>query len=421
VGSIQVYEHQRLQLGDQVNGLTFTASHFQALINFHHQRSTKYYKLIHRGVQFSHYVGVLQVGELTIEILPKIGQHNSGKPAQWQRLLIDMLAYCQFIKLEAHTTARQSLQPNAILDLYLSIFVSEVEQLMRQGLIKQYYRDRANLKSLKGRLVIPVQIRKNIAHQERFFVDVEQYGYDHLLHQIIGAALQMIQRLPISAALYARVSGVLNRFPAITIPVALPSWYDLRPFDRKQQPYRKAVDIALMLLHNYHPGLRAGSHHVLAILFDMNLLFEEYIYQQLLRQSADGVSIYRQLTKAFWGRRFLKPDLLVVIGQERFVLDTKWKLATRAAPSMADLRQVYAYTNQFDAKHGVLLYPAADSPAATSTRAIPFEPGLSGNRKIDCQLLFVQLMKAGRLNRQIGEELLEIMSKHKMAKASIRR
>ena len=409
VNTIQIYEHQRLKLGDQINGIAFTQQHFEALIHFQEQHTGKYYKLIHRGVQFQHYVGVLQVGDLTIEILPKIGQYYNEKPAHWQRVLIDMLAYCQFIKLESHTTANQALQPHAILDLYLSIFVSEVEQLMRQGLVKQYYRDKANLKSLKGRLVIPVHIRKNTAHQERFFVDVEQYGHDHLLHQILGAALQMIQRLPISPTLNGRVLRLLNRFPNITPLKPFPTLQDQPPLNRKQQRYKKAVDIALMLLHNYHPGLRAGSHNVLAILFDMNLLFEEYIYQQLLRHSTTEVKIYRQLAKAFWGRRFLKPDLLVEIEQERFVLDTKWKLATRTTPGMADLRQIYAYTNQFDAKHGILLYPAVESLSEKQSQAIPFAPSLSNNINIDCQLLFIQLIKEERLNREIGKELVEVM------------
>lgn len=53
--------------------------------------------------------------------------------------------------------------------------------------------------------------------------------------------------------------------------------------NRKTKAYGKAIQIAKMLILNYSPDIRSGQENMLTLLFDMNKLWEEYIYRMLVR------------------------------------------------------------------------------------------------------------------------------------------
>ena len=79
---IQVFEHQQLKIGDQ----GFLKSHWEALGLYNESHENKFFVLTPKGVKFNQYVGVLQVGGITIEILPKISKTaENNDRAKWQK------------------------------------------------------------------------------------------------------------------------------------------------------------------------------------------------------------------------------------------------------------------------------------------------------------------------------------------------
>ncbi|HNU62307.1 MAG: hypothetical protein M0R67_00860 [Candidatus Cloacimonas sp.] len=44
------------------------------------------------------------------------------------------------------------------------------------------------------------------------------------------------------------------------------------------------MDIARLLLCNYHPDLKSDRNNVLTLMFDMNLLWESFIYHSIRKQ-----------------------------------------------------------------------------------------------------------------------------------------
>ena len=137
----------------------------------------------------------------------------------------------------------------------------------------------------------------------------------------------------------------------------------------------------------------------------MNLLFEEYVYRKLKNLESRDWQVRRQLQKTFWKRRRIQPDIVIHTAGQSFVLDTKWKVLKMTRPSMEDLRQLYVYCRYFDARKGLLLYPKvydlADQPAAAFETVGEEED----HEPYYCQLSFLQLIKNGQLNREIGAEI----------------
>lgn len=401
---LKVFEYQSIRLGEQNNGIVFNKKHLQALAQFLDQKPHPYYQLIYQGVKFSHYVGAIQVGDLTIEILPKADKNASPDINLWQGVLLDMLKSCRLLKVETLSSAWLQLRPNSILELYFDLFLNEVEHLLRQGLLKAYQRKEGNVSSLKGRLIFQKHLHHNLAHQERFYTNHEKYDYSHLLNQIILKGLYVLKKLLISPSLAARLQRVLVHFPTIPDFNITEKQVQQISFNRKTVRYQTALEIARLLIFNYSPDIRGGQHDLLALLFDMNLLFEEYVYQQFRRLSSDELRVKRQQMKPFWNRRYIQPDIVLTFRGKNYVLDTKWKVLKKVQPNMQDLKQLLIYCQYFEAEQGILLYPKVHDLA--DLKPVVYD----GDDRYSCGLHFLKIIgHDGRLNLKMGQDILDFL------------
>jgi 5-methylcytosine-specific restriction enzyme subunit McrC len=174
--SIVTYEFTTLPINDE--------RLLSALEAFYGQNGVPYYDLVRGGVRFKQFVGVIQAGAYTIEVLPKIDKHD-GEDYVWQTILVDMLRQSGMVKTDAPTSANLKLKSNSILELYFEMFISECEYILHRGLIKRYRKKEGNRNALKGLLVFGKHISQNITHKERFYVNYSDYDVEHLINQIL--------------------------------------------------------------------------------------------------------------------------------------------------------------------------------------------------------------------------------------------
>lgn len=355
---IHVFEHEKIRFdkGDK----RLSEKQFKALEKFYGE-GCPYFDLLHHGVVFKEYVGVLQVGNTIIEVLPKADKH--GDADQWRAVLIGMLRAVGMIDIHAPSSANLQVKANSILDLYLELFVQEMEYLVHQGLIKKYIKKEGNAPSLKGSLHFPKHIQQNLVHQERFYVRYTTYEVHHLLHQILYKCLILIKRINNNVFLNSRIGSLMLNFPEQADLKITEATFQKINFNRKTEPYRKAIEIARLLLLNYHPDLSKGRNDVLAIMFDMNLLWEKFVFVSLRKHVPPDTRISPQSKKPFWKpekgyKTTIRPDIVINFQNgESIVLDTKWKNLYGEKPSSDDLRQMYVYNRYFGAKKSALVYP----------------------------------------------------------------
>ena len=239
---------------------------------------------------------------------------------------------------------------------------------------------------------------------------VTAFAHAHLFNQVLQEALKVLQQVRLSPLLKSKLQQVLTIFPKISPYQVQPKDFDQLFQIQKYRPYWDLLNISRLILLNFSPDIRSGQHHLFALLFDMNKLFEEYIFWKLKALENEQVKIYRQVSKPFWQRRTIRPDLVIQINEQKYVLDTKWKVLQHQSPSMEDLKQLYIYCQYFGAERGILLYPKVYP--TNNSPMIAFQPAQHQNMPIQGQIIFLDILTEQQmLNKNIGKELLELLSK----------
>lgn len=354
---ITVFEHEKLFF----NLKNEKEKKLHDALEIYHGNQTPFFKLIRNGVQFNEHVGVIQVGKTTVEVLPKADKAGEDK---WRNLLIGMIKTVWGFDVKSTGSSTLKLKSNSILELYYELFISELEYLLHRGLIKRYRKNEGNQTSLKGALQFSKHITQNLVHKERFYVNYSQYSNEHTIHEILFKTIQLLKKINTNSVLNGRIGALTLNFPEMKDIKVNESTFNKIVYDRKNQHYKVALDIAKLLLLNYHPDISKGRHDVLALMFDMNSLWEQF-FLVTLKTKLKTHLVTSQVTKSFWKPTSgysskMRPDIILKCkeSQESFVLDTKWKNLNGYNPSPEDLRQMYVYHRFYQAKKVALVYPS---------------------------------------------------------------
>ena len=408
---ITVYEHDRLTT-DQAS---FKTRHLNALLKLNEYHNFDYFDPIPNGVKFKQYVGIIQVDGLSIEILPKADKDNNS--ADWKGLLLQMLKACGHLKASSAGAANVKRQHLNLLEVYFELYLTEIEILIHRGLVKKYRKNTGNVKALKGKLEFAGNIRHNLVHKERFYTTHQVYDYDHLLHQTLAHALEILEQFSKGSYLFDRCKRVLLNFPNTTPLKVTKKQIEGIVLNRKTAPYSQALELARLIILNYSPDISTGREKMISLLFDMNRLWEEFILIQIRKELAGtSYSVKGQDSQTFIGSNYLKPDVVIQHDEDPkkvYIIDTKWKRPTNHSSSISDLRQMYAYNRFWKAKKAMLLYPGESKN--NSFRPFETEDFFRDNDQTTsithlCKSGFVSILdQDNKLSDTIGKQVLNLL------------
>jgi len=326
------------------------------MVKFNELHQNKYFTIIHQGIRFGSYVGVIQIGGLTIEILPKADNNENADKNLWQNVLLNMLKVCKKIQVESISETQLKKRYHSILDVYFELYLNETERLVKKGLIKKYRKNQSNQNALKGKLLFAQNIQKNLVHKEHFYCEHQVYDKNHLLHQILYKGLLVLKTF-VNDSLKDKLNRLLFEFQNIENVNIQKKHFDKVIIDRKNHDYQKAIDIAKIIILNYSPSLNYGNENLLTLLFDMNALWEEYIFRILQKHKTEEIEVSFQNSDKFWENKRIRPDIVLKTKDDIFVIDTKWKIIEANNPSDEDLKQMFVYNLHWKAEKTLLLYP----------------------------------------------------------------
>ena len=363
-------EFEYLQYKDNTKDNFIKKETFDSLEKFvlENEKTAQYLKITTKNgfgkvLQAQNYVGVIQTKDgTTIEILPKIKNATTEKSKD---ILIKMLKTLKNSPFKNLSVANLKSSKIPLFEIFISMFLEELTVLVRNGIKSDYISKEENLKFLKGKLKISEQIKYNTIHKERFFVQYEEFISNRVENRLIKTTLQYLYNKSKLNKNQQRIREFLFVFDEIEISHNIKTDFSKIKLNRQMKDYEQVLLWCKTFLFENSFSPYKGNDIAFALLFDMNLLFESFVYSYLKKSSnfQDIKSQDRTHHLAYEngiGRFRLKPD--IVINGGKIIADTKWKILSEDKAYNGvlqdDMYQLYAYGTKYDNCEKIyLIYP----------------------------------------------------------------
>ena len=309
-------------------------------------------------IQAKSYVGVLQTKSgLTIEILPKIADKNDAERSK--TVFIKMLRMLKNFPFKSSNLASLKTQNLPLLEIFISMFLCELEALVKKGIKSDYVALEENLNFLKGKLNIKEQIKKNSIHKERFYVGYSEFLSDIKINRIIKSTLKFLYKKSNSSKNQQKIREFLFMFDEVSTCDDYKNFFAKLVINRQVRHYEQTLLWCKIFLLNNSFTPHKGDDLALALLFDMNALFESYVGDFIKKSFPDAILQHSEKHLVEDPKSFkLRPDIFL---KGKFIADTKWKIiSSRDDISQADLYQLYAYGKKHECDKLHLIYPKID-------------------------------------------------------------
>lgn len=306
-------------------------------------------------IQARNYVGVLQTkGGLTIEILPKIADKNDAERSK--AVFIKMLRTLKNFPFKSSNLASLKTQNLPLLEIFISMFLSELEALVKRGIKSDYVPLEDNLNFLKGKLNINEQIKRNSIHKERFYVGYREFLSDIKINRIIKTTLKFLYKKSNSSKNQQKIRELLFIFDEVLECDDYKNFFAKLVINRQVKHYEQTLLWCKIFLLNNSFTPHKGDDLGFALLFDMNALFESYVGNFIKKSFPDTILQHSEKHLVEDPKSFkLRPDIFL---EGKFIADTKWKIISSSNDiSQADLYQLYAYGKKHECSNLYLIYP----------------------------------------------------------------
>ncbi len=348
-------------------------------------------------LQAQNYCGVIQTKDgTTIEILPKITNVDSDEESK--KILFKMLKTLKQSPFKNLNTANLKNAKLPLLEIFISMFLEELSKLIKRGLKSDYISKEENLFFLKGKLKISEQIKHNTIHKERFHVEYQEFLSNRIENRLIKTTLEYLYKKSKSNKNQQRIREFLFVFDEIDITHSFETDFQKVKLDRQMKDYELVLLWCKTFLLDNSFSPYKGNDIAFALLFDMNFLFESYVYAYLKKAgnfnniTAQDKKHHLAYLDGETSKFLLKPD--IVIGDGLIIADTKWKLLCKdknhQGVSQSDMYQLYAYGTKYtQCEDMYLIYPKDEEIEANSYNYFK----TTDQKKLHLNILFFDVQK----------------------------
>ena len=370
---ITLIEHESLPIiTERVRGQrALSAEHAKALEKLEQRLPAKTFSWGHRSIKFSNYCGVICLGNLSLQILPKI-YGKETEPGACRNALIKMLIKARRLKPKHGGTAKIALQKKTLLDVFILDFCDQLHAELLQGMIHEYIEQKENLNVLRGRIRLKQQLKVNLIHQERTYCIYDELTTDNPHNRVIKYVLRLMIKIATGVTARKQLNELIMRYDKISDVKVDLGMVDSLNFNRSTNRYNNIFKQCRWFIQGLNPDVLVGCDSCITLLFNMDQLFEAYVANIFRRLAwSDGIFMREQGPQKYMMRRndkdeqlfLMKPDMVFLDKENRLVAiaDAKWKILDdrekKLGISQNDLYQMAGYAIRYQVDRLALIYP----------------------------------------------------------------
>lgn len=329
-------------------------------------------KVTASGIEATSWVGVIKYKNLHFQILPKLIYKKEYKDDydETARLetksavlknLLYMLSYTKKLDIRTSEDTKLLKAENPFMEILIREYANSLFECLRRLTPKKYIREYDNLNYLKGKILFSENIKYNCVNGSKFYCEFDEFSENNILNRLF---------LFVSTCLFNISSDSKNKK---ILKLIMNYYFDiqLERFDkykvgkikltRNQELFRKPFNLAKMFIEQTSVDLSKNKFENITLIWDMNKLFEEFIYQLIKKELPELNPIYQKGKKLFIGNYRSTYIDIFIKSKDGIVLDTKYKIIKNAKDfSNGDVFQVSTYCLLHGVNKAILLYPQYD-------------------------------------------------------------
>lgn len=331
-------------------------------------------KVTRHGIKTKSWVGVIKYKNLHLEILPKLisaDANNDGEISEAERSiilknLIYMLSYTKNLDIKTNDNAKLATEKNPFIEILIREFANSLFESLKRLTPKRYVREEENLNYLKGKIKFSENIRYNCTNQAKFYCEYDEFSENNLLNQLFLFVSTCLYNISNNSYNKKTLKFIINYYSDISFVRFDKFKVRKIKLTRNQELFKKAFNLAKMFVEQTSVDLSKNKFENITLVWDMNKLFEEFIFELIKRKIPECKAIAqkpkRLLKRENVTRRDTRIDIL--IQNPQVIIDTKYKKFTNFDDiSSADIYQVTTYCLLHNYKRAILLYPQYDKKA----------------------------------------------------------
>lgn len=328
-------------------------------------------KITRHGIKTKSWVGVIKYKNLHLEILPKLisaDANNDGKISEVERSiilknLIYMLSYTKNLDIKTNDNAKLATEKNPFIEILIREFANSLFESLKRLTPKRYVREEENLNYLKGKIKFCENIRYNCTNQAKFYCEYDEFSENNLLNQLFLFVSTCLYNISNNSYNKKTLKFIINYYSDISFVRFDKFKVRKIKLTRNQELFKKSFKLAKMFVEQTSVDLSKNKFENITLVWDMNKLFEEFIFELIKRKIPECKAIAqkpkRLLKRENVTRRDTRIDIL--IQNPQVIIDTKYKKFTNFDDiSSADIYQVTTYCLLHNYKRAILLYPQYD-------------------------------------------------------------
>lgn len=362
-----------IYIGDKDDELS--NKEYESLIKYLsiHYSDKEVIEVKYNKIRFINYVGIIALGEVTIEILPKISLSNDI--SKDREMLLFMLSKCGELPIKITDTLDVNLRDCSLIDIIAKFYKNSLIKELQRGMYFEYVHEEDNLNSLKGKLLLKEHVKNNYVNKTRAFCRYDNYTEDNFLNSVFKAATLCVLKKVRNDFILNDIKRLLLFFGDVGYRHINKEQVLSFKFNRQNNRFKDSYSFAKLIILNMSMENTKGKDEGFSMLFEMNTLYEQYIgniISMIWNDENRSTSLQDEgkylLNNINSNRKNikLKPDIVLNDYKEDYqiIIDTKWKVIEyndRLNYVQGDIYQMYAYVTAYEkSKRCILLYPCVN-------------------------------------------------------------